>query len=179
LKLEGRRVLVVGGGSVAERKVVDLLAARAEVCVVASEPTDRVRALAEKGAIRLERRPFEDTDADDAWLVVAATDDRATQARARAAADARRVFCLAVDDVAHATAYSAALLRRGPFTIAISSSGAAPALTRLVREILEAALPEESFVEAAKTLRKKWKREGTPMNERFRELVDALRDRRS
>jgi uroporphyrin-III C-methyltransferase/precorrin-2 dehydrogenase/sirohydrochlorin ferrochelatase len=175
LKLAGRDVLVVGGGAVAERKIADLVAARAAVRVVAIETTERVREMGDRGAITVALRAFEEADADGAWLVVAATNDLGVQERVRAAADARRLFCLAVDDVANATAYSAATIRRGPFTIAVSSSGATPALARLVREILEAALPEERWIEAAKALREKWKREGTPMAERFRELVDALR----
>jgi siroheme synthase-like protein len=175
LDLVGRVVLVVGAGPVAERKIADLVRAGARVRVVAPRATPGVRALARSGAVEHRARAFRDADAEGAWLVVAATADATVQRRARAASDARRVFCLAVDDVAHASAYSAATVRRGPFTIAVSSSGEAPALARLVREVLESALPDARYVEAARALRARWKRRRTPMGARFGELVEALR----
>ena len=84
------------------------------------------------------------------------------------------MFCVAVDDPPNATAYSGAVVRRAPFTIAISSSGAAPALTRLVREMVEQVLPGEEWVAHAQQLRERWKSEGTPMADRFAELVREL-----
>jgi siroheme synthase-like protein len=174
LRLEGKRVLVVGGGSVAERKALDLADAGAHVTVVAPEVTD---ALASDGRIAVERRKFEESDVDGAWLVVAATDDPITQARACEAADTAHLFSVAVDDPPHGSAISASVIRRGSFTVAISSSGEAPALARLLREVLEQALPEDDWLDAAKGLRERWKREGTPMTSRFAELVRAFKDR--
>jgi siroheme synthase-like protein len=177
LKLEGRRVLVVGGGAVAERKIASLVAAGARIHVVAPEATDRIRRLARDGTVRWDARPFEDTDADGAWLLIAATSDPRVQMQAAGSAEARRVFAIAVDDPANASAYSGAVVKRAPFTIAISSSGATPALTRLVREIIEEVLPAENWVEQAKRLRAKWVAERTPTSDRFAELVKALKAR--
>lgn len=171
LKLGGKRVLVVGAGSVAERKIEALLEVGARVRVVAPEATEGVELLAHEGRVEWHARPFDETDADDTWLVFAATSDAGTQARVAHATDARRVFCVAVDDKANASAYSGALVRRPPFTIAISSGGAAPALTRLVREVVEHVLPGEDWVHHATRLRTKWLAEGTPMGDRFAELV--------
>ena len=89
------------------------------------------------------------------------------------------MFCVAVDDPPNASAYGGAILRRGPVTVAISTSGEAPALARLLREVLEQALPEESFVDAARALREKWRNEKTPMASRFGELVKAFKERSS
>jgi len=163
LKLEGRRVLVVGAGEVAERKVGSLLGAGATVHVVAPEATPALEQRATAGTIDWKRRGFVDADVDGAWLVFAATDDATTQRVVSEACRARRVFCIAVDDPPNATAYSGAVVRRAPFTIAISSSGATPALTRLVRELVEQVLPGEQWVTHAQQLRARWKADGTPI----------------
>lgn len=175
LKLEGRAVLVVGAGSVAERKIEDLVDAGARVRVVAIEATARARELADAGRIELSLRPFATTDLEGAWLCFAATSDAEAQALVARTAEARSVFCVAVDDLPNTSAYSASVIRRDPFTIAISSSGAAPALSRLLREVLEQALPDQGFVEAATALRERWRAEGTPMASRFGELVRAFK----
>lgn len=177
LKLAGRAVLVVGAGSVAERKIASLLAAGARVLVVAPLATEAVRRLASEGALVWLARPFEDADADGSWLVVAATSDSEVQRQAAAAAAERRVFVIAVDDPDNASAYSGAVVERSPITIAISSSGKAPALTRLLREIVEQLLPGDEWIDQAKELRAKWLAEGTPAKGRFAELVKALKQR--
>lgn len=174
LRLRGRGVVVAGGGDVAERKVRSLLDAGADVHVVAPETTEALRSLANTGAIRISKRRFEDRDLDGVWFVVACTDDPAVQRTVADACDARRLFCLAVDDVAHASAFGGSVVRRPPFLIAISSSGKTPALTRLVREILESALPPSHWVRRARELRRSWKERGVPMEDRFLELVRAL-----
>jgi site-specific DNA-methyltransferase (adenine-specific) len=171
LKLAGKTVLVVGAGPVAERKVESLLDVGARVRVVAPEATEGLQRLARESRIEWRARPFEEEDAADAWLVFAATQDSEVQRRVTQAASARSVFCVAVDDPPNASAYSAALVRRPPFTIAISSGGATPALTRLVREVIEHVLPSEAWVEHARRLRATWRAQGAPMADRFAELV--------
>jgi uroporphyrin-III C-methyltransferase/precorrin-2 dehydrogenase/sirohydrochlorin ferrochelatase len=175
LKLEGRSVLVVGAGPIAERKIASLREAGAKVTVVAPEATDGLRRLAAAGAIVWRERAFAESDADGAWLVVAATDDAAVQSRVAGSAEERRCFVVAVDDPANASAYSGAVVRRPPFLVAISSSGAAPALTRLLREVIEYVLPGEDTIERAKVLRAKWQAEGTPAARRFDDLVRELK----
>jgi uroporphyrin-III C-methyltransferase/precorrin-2 dehydrogenase/sirohydrochlorin ferrochelatase len=177
LKLDGRDVLVVGAGAIAERKVGALIEAGARVRLVAPEATPALRGLAEAGAIAWAARPFDDDDLEGAWLVVAATGVPEVQRRIAVAAEGRRVFLLAVDDPPNASAYSGAIVRRPPFLVAISSSGATPALTRLVRDIVEQVLPGDDWVEHAKALRAKWLADGTPMGERFGALVRDLQRR--
>jgi uroporphyrin-III C-methyltransferase/precorrin-2 dehydrogenase/sirohydrochlorin ferrochelatase len=177
LDLSGKDVLVVGAGVVATRKVADLVAVRAMVRVVAPRVTDELKAASAAGSITLHERGFEERDVDDAWLVLASTDDAAVQTRVAAACERARVFCVAVDDPPNASAYGGAIVRRGPVTIAISTSGEAPALARLLREVLEQALPDEGFVDAARALRERWKADKTPMASRFGELVQAFKER--
>ncbi|HVH45380.1 MAG TPA: NAD(P)-dependent oxidoreductase [Labilithrix sp.] len=177
LRLAGKDVLVVGAGVVAERKIQDLVDAGARVRVVAPEATPVVEELAARGAVTFCRRVFEDDDVAGAWLVVAATTDAAVQTRACTRADRDRIFSIAVDDPPNGSAYSASVVRRAPFTIAISSSGEAPALSRLLRELLEQALPDPEWVDAARALRERWRSEGTPMTSRFADLVRAFKER--
>jgi uroporphyrin-III C-methyltransferase/precorrin-2 dehydrogenase/sirohydrochlorin ferrochelatase len=171
LKLAGRKVLVVGGGPVAESKLEPLLAARADVTVVAPE----VAAGIERRPVRIVRRAFRAEDVDGAWLVVAAAPPEVNRA-VREAGEARRVFVNAVDDPAAGSAYLGGVLRRGGVTIAVSTEGRAPALAGLIREGLEAALPEDvsDWVETASALRREQKRSGVPMGERRPLLLRAL-----
>lgn len=177
LRLAGKDVLVVGAGNVAERKIADLVEAGAHVRVVARAAAESVQQLGSAGKLSLLLREFAEADVDGAWLVIAATADADTQKRVCAAADRARIFAVAIDDPPNGSAISASVIRRDPFTIAISSSGAAPALSRLLREILEQVLPDQDWVEAAAKLREKWRAEKTPMAERFPELVRAFKAR--
>ena len=136
LQLRSRRVVVVGGGPVAASKLEALLAAGADVTVVAPE----VRPEIMQSGVTVVRRPFEDADLDGAWWVVAAA-PRDVNKQVLAAADARRVFVNAVDDPEHATAYLGGVVRRDGVTVAISTNGRAPALAGLLREALDAWLP--------------------------------------
>ena len=177
LKVEARDVLVVGAGRVAERKIAELVEAKARVHVVAPSASDTVKALAAARALRWDARPFETGDVAGAWLIVAATDDPEVQRSVADAAEVEHTFVIAVDDKANASAYGGAVIRRGPVSIAISTSGESPALARLIREVLEHALPEAEWIDAARALRDRWRADGTPFESRFAELVKALRDR--
>lgn len=171
LKLAGRRVLLVGGGPVAEGKLGGLLAAGAEVTVVAPE----IRAGIAAAPVRLERRRFRPDDLEGAWLVVAAAPHEVNREVAATAA-ARDVFVNAVDDPAHATAYTGGVVRRGGVTVAVSTEGRAPALAGLLREALDAVLPEEvaSWVEKGKALRAEQKQARVPLEQRRPLLLRAL-----
>ncbi len=170
LKVEGKRVVVVGGGEIATRKASELARAGADVTIIAPELH------ADLGHIAWVRRGYEDGDLRGVWLAFAATDDAEAQARIARDADRERVFVVAIDDPKNASAISPAVVRRGPVTVAVSSGGEAPALTRLLREIIEQILPDDRYVQSARELRRRWKREARPMGARFGELVQTLRD---
>jgi uroporphyrin-III C-methyltransferase/precorrin-2 dehydrogenase/sirohydrochlorin ferrochelatase len=123
LKLEGRRVLVVGGGAVATRRVPALLSAGAQVVLVSPSVTPALRALADAGRLRWEARRFEPADVDGCWLVHVAVDDRLAAAAVSAAAAERRVFCVRADDRHAATAWTPATTRHGPVTVAVLAGG--------------------------------------------------------
>jgi siroheme synthase-like protein len=175
LKLAGRRVLVVGGGPVAVAKVRALLEAQAEITVVAPEIAPELIALAEKGNIKVARRSFEQSDVEGRWLVVAAAPPAVNRSVA-AAAESLRLFVLAVDDTSAASAYGAGTLRRGGVTVAVSTDGRAPALAGLLREGLEAVLPDdlEGWTAEAERQRSAWRASDVPMAERRPLLLEAL-----
>lgn len=171
LKLAGRRVLVVGGGPVAAGKLRALLEAGADVTVVAPEIGDEVRS----AWVTIVNRPFKPSDLDGVAFVVAAAPPSINHEVAEAA-HARGLFVNAVDDVDSASAYAGAIVRRAGVTLAISTDGAAPALAGLLREALEAVLPDdlEEWMTCARDARKDWLARGIPMTERRPLLLDAL-----
>jgi len=186
LNVTGRPVALVGGGRVAAGKLQQLLAAGARVIVVAPAICDAIRTQAasveasrdDAGApagVELRERPFTPSDLDGMWLVVAAATPEVNRSVAEAA-DARRLFVNAVDDPANATAYLSGVVRRDGVTLAISTSGDAPALTSLLREAIDALLPADlaAWLWQARAERVAWRRDQVPMEERKPRLLRAL-----
>jgi siroheme synthase-like protein len=179
LKLEGRRVLVVGAGPVAAGKLRPLVDAGAMVTVVAPDVVPEIEALAAERPrdVTILRRGFEAADVAGAWYVVAAAPPDVNRAVARAA-EPRCLFVNAVDDLESATAYAGALVQRAGVTIAMSTDGKAPALAGLMREALEALLPDdlERWMAQAQASRRDWLARGVPMAERRPLLLAALNE---
>jgi len=134
LDLRGRRAVVIGGGAVAEQKVLGLLSAGAHVTVVSPETTPRLAELATTGGIDLRRRPYRSGDLAGAWLAIAGTDDRAANARVWAEAEREGVLMNAVDDLDHCSFIAPAIHREGSITVAVSTSGKSPALAARLRQ---------------------------------------------
>lgn len=150
LKLAGRRVVIVGGGETATRKVRLLARSGAALVVIASQATRELCAAAAEGRLALELRPFDPADLAGAALVVAAPEDGdaeiagpddATVAAVSAAAQAAGIPVNVVDRPGLSTFLMPALVDRAPLLIAISSGGAAPVLARSLRAWLESRLP--------------------------------------
>lgn len=143
LKLEGRRCLVVGGGRIAEQKLEALLAAGADVHVVAPAASESIRQLAASGKLAWSQRAFAPADLDGVFLVIAATGNREVNAALFREAEHARVLCNAVDEPEHCRFYYPAVVRRGELQIAISTAGRSPALAQRLRSELEAAFGPE------------------------------------
>ncbi len=141
LKLTARRCVVVGAGAIAEGKIESLLAAEAEVRVIAPEALVRVRGWAEGGDVVWERREYAAGDLDGAFLVVAATATAEVNRAVFREAQARGVLCNAVDDPPFCDFYFPSVVRRGELQIAISTAGESPALAQRLRKEINAALP--------------------------------------
>lgn len=140
--LRGRRVLVVGGGDQAERKIDLLLAAGAEVHCVAPQISPAIEGKLAAAPHRLVTQAYADTQLEGAALAVAATDDSAVNAQVSAAAQQRGLPVNVVDAPSLCTVTFPALVDRGDLVVSIGSGGAAPVLARRLRQRLEALFPE-------------------------------------
>jgi precorrin-2 dehydrogenase/sirohydrochlorin ferrochelatase len=141
--LAGKRIVVVGGGAVAERKVRALLDCGAEVTVVAPRLTEGLSEMASAERVAHEARGYREGDLEGATLAFVAVDD--PEASRRAADDARRagVPVNVVDRPDLCDFIVPSVLRRGRLAVAVSTGGASPAWARKLRERLEAQLGDE------------------------------------
>ncbi|MEV6316897.1 uroporphyrinogen-III C-methyltransferase [Streptomyces sp. NPDC051776] len=133
LRLAGRRVVVLGAGQVAQRRLPGLLAAGADVSVISPSATPSVEAMADAGELRWERRRYRDGDLAEAWYALITTDDDEANAAASAEAEARRVWCVRSDDAEAATAWTPATGRSEGVTVAVLT-GQDPKRSAAVRD---------------------------------------------
>jgi precorrin-2 dehydrogenase/sirohydrochlorin ferrochelatase len=137
LKLEARRCLVIGAGTVAEGKIRGLLQAGAVVQVVAPKAVFQIRRWDWEGVLSWKPRAFDPRDLDDVSIVIAATNSHEVNTRIFHEARLRNVLCNAVDDPENCDFYYPAVVNRGDLQIAISTSGRSPALAQRLRQELE------------------------------------------
>jgi uroporphyrin-III C-methyltransferase len=148
LRLHDRRVVVVGGGQVAHRRVAGLLEARARVTVVAPEVTPALEALVEPGSLTWVRRRYEPGDLEGAWYAVAATDDPAVNAAVVQEADRSRIFCARADDRWASSVWTPAVGRHGELVVGIHGGGD-PQRAIGVRDAVVAGLTDGSIADRA------------------------------
>jgi uroporphyrin-III C-methyltransferase / precorrin-2 dehydrogenase / sirohydrochlorin ferrochelatase len=122
LRLAGRRVVVVGGGHVAQRRAPALIAAGADVVLVSPEATPALEGLDAGDELRWLRRGFRPEDLDEAWYVIAATDVPEVNEEVSRAAEERRIFCVRSDDGTRATAWTPAVGRYSGATVGVVSN---------------------------------------------------------
>ena len=171
LVLEGRPVLVVGGGRVATQKARRLADSGAVVTVVAPEVTDELAAL----AARVERRAYATGDIDGHRLVVSATGDPAVDGAVYADGEAAGVWVNSADDPAHCSVTLPAVARRGDITVAVSTGGRSPAMATWLRRKLEVELDEAhvTLLQLLSERREALRSEGTPTEGlRWQEALD-------
>jgi len=143
LNLQGRHCVVVGGGTIAEQKVVGLLDAGARVSVVSPELTWKLEDLASTGAITVHRRAYQRGDLEGAFIAIAATDDRSANAAVWDEAEERGILLNAVDDLPHCSFIAPAIHREGDIAVAISTGGKSPAFAVRLRERIAALIGHE------------------------------------
>jgi precorrin-2 dehydrogenase/sirohydrochlorin ferrochelatase len=163
LILDGKRCLVVGGGAVAARKVAGLLACGADVHVIATSPGP-------------ELRPYRPGDLDGYRLVIAATDDQATNSAIFSEAEAAGTWINSADDPASCTFTLPSIVRRGPIMVTVSTGGRSPALAKWIKSGIEAYLgPEyELLLEMLATAREEMRESGRSTEEvDWQSLLDS------
>jgi len=134
--------LIAGGGEVALAKAGGLIPCGARLTVVAPRLHAEFAVLAEQAGLTLVERPFAERDLDGQSLVFAATGDPALNRAIVAQAEARGILANPVDDPGYGGFYSAAVVRRGPFVIAVGTEGQFPGLASALREALDGWLPD-------------------------------------
>lgn len=137
LKLEGRKVLIVGGGKVAEEKIYAVLRSATNVTVVAPKVSQQIQAWADRGLLRHIAGEYRAGMAREYFLVIACTDSEKVNRDIYKEAQEAGVLCNAVDDPGFCDFYAPAVVSRGEFQIAISTGGKSPALAQHVRKRLE------------------------------------------
>ncbi len=134
VKLNNKLCIVVGGGKVAERKVQSLLECGALVKVIALSFTATLKSMAPQKQLRLINKGFDDTDLEQAFLVISATDNEELNQRISDICHRRNILVNVVDDPQKCSFYVPAVLKRGDLTIAISTNGKSPVLAAKIRE---------------------------------------------
>lgn len=144
LRLSGRRVVVLGAGQVAQRRLPSLVAAGADVLLISPSATPSVEAMADAGEIRWERRRYQDGDLAGAWYALISTDDPEANAAASQEAEDRRVWCVRSDDAEAATAWTPATGRSEGVTVAVLT-GRDPRRSAAVRDAIVEGLRDGSI----------------------------------
>lgn len=139
LRLSGRRVVVIGGGQVAQRRLPALIAAGADIVLVSPSATPSVEAMADAGEIRWIKRAYEDGDLADTWYALVATSDADANNAASAEAERTRTWCVRSDDAGAATAWTPATGRSEGVTVAVLTtevSGRDPRRSAALRDAI-------------------------------------------
>ncbi|KPI16401.1 uroporphyrin-III C-methyltransferase [Actinobacteria bacterium OK074] len=149
LRLTGRRVVVLGGGQVAQRRLPALIAAGADVHLISPEATASVEAMATAGEITWTRRPYADGDLADAWYALIATSDPGANTAASAEGERTRVWCVRSDDADEATAWTPATGHSEGVTVAVLTTdarGRDPRHTAAIRDAVVEGLRDGTLV---------------------------------
>ena len=175
MTLQGARVVVIGGGQVAERKIGSLLECGASIDVIAPELCPGLLELAQAGRITVTERIFRPGDLTGAVVAIAAVDDLETGAAVAEEAARLGILVNVVDRPELCTFIVPSVLRRGHLTIAVSTGGASPAWARRIREKLDGEFGEEyaRLFEALRSVRRRCLRE-IPDPDRRRDILQRL-----
>ena len=178
LDLEGKTALVVGAGRVAQRKIEALMLCGAEIHIIGKKLTPKLKELVDIGQIRHIGDAFEEAHLEDAFVVIAATDDPAVNHHISGRAKKKGLLVNAVDQPSDCNFIVPSVVRRGDLLIAISTSGKSPTLARRIREGMETQFGEAyaTFLVLMGRIRKRVLSKGFSQEENrriFHALVDS------
>lgn len=137
LDLTGRTCVVIGGGRVAETKVLQLLENDCQIIVVSPQATDSIQMWANQKKITWYEREYQTGDLKTAFIAIAATNHVSTNEAIASEAEEERVLLNVVDHTPLCGFIAPSVIRKGSVTLAVSTGGASPALARKFRELLE------------------------------------------
>lgn len=143
LDIEGRNVVIVGGGNVCARKAETMMAYGARVTVISPAFTDEIEKWAREGSLQIRRKKYDESDLDGANLVIASTDDEAVNTRVATDCRSRRIPVNVVDVTRLCEFIVPAIIEKGSIQIAVSTGGKSPALARTLKEDLQRAIGPE------------------------------------
>jgi precorrin-2 dehydrogenase / sirohydrochlorin ferrochelatase len=178
LDMSGKKAVVLGGGTVARRKIETLLECGAIVQVISKSLTHELQNLLERGEITHLATEFEERFITDAFVLIIATDDRDLNGRVSKIAKERNILVNTVDQPEECTFIVPSVIRRGDLIIAVSTSGKSPALAKKIRESLEELFGKEYgyFLNMMGRIRKDLLSSGISERDRsgiFHNLVDS------
>lgn len=179
LDLSGKKTVVIGGGTVAERKIEKLLECRALVHVISRELTPELHIRSKKGDIKHIGYEFDEGSFEDAFLIIVATDDKTLNQLVSGIARKRNILVNVADQPEECNFIVPSVIKRGDLQIAISTSGKSPAMAKKIREALSSQFGAEyeSFLNMMANIRKQLLSEVTSGQEDrariFHELVDS------
>jgi len=162
LLVRGRKVVVVGGGRIATRKIAPLVELGANVVVVATDASEEVKGWSADGRLTWHARAFAPADLDDAWLAFTATGDRVVDAAVYEAGEARRLWVNSADDPQNCSFTLMSVIRRADLVVSIGTGGRSPALAAYLRRRFEAEIgPEyETLIGLLSTARERLRADG-------------------
>ena len=153
LNLEGKRCVIIGGGTIAEGKISKLKETGAQVTIISPDATPAIQKMAKKGVVEWTARKYQTGDLEGAFLGIAATDVRQVNQQIFQEAEELGVVLNVVDDAELCAFIAPSIVERGPVTVAISTGGASPALARKLREAIAEA-PALEWADLANVLSK-------------------------
>jgi len=155
VNLEDKKVVVVGGGKIALRKVEKLLEFNARIHLIAPKVCEEICKLANEGKLKIYKRPFSPRDLKDAFMVVSATNSSKVNERIARLAKKKNIPCNVVDNPSLCTFVFPAVITRGDISIGISTSGKAPSLSKTLKHIIENAIPQDIDITLGNIARKR------------------------
>ncbi|WP_201353657.1 precorrin-2 dehydrogenase/sirohydrochlorin ferrochelatase family protein [Hydrogenimonas urashimensis] len=179
IKLDNRKILLVGGGFIAGEKLEKLLDFTRDVTIVAPEISEEIEAMAKAHTLCVHRRRYTPEDLEDVFVVIVAVDDIGLQKEIYEACQSRHILCNSVDSVDYCDFIFPSYTKKGALTVAFSTSGISPSVAKYLRRAIARMIPDSiaDFLEEMKSLRAslpKGKERMRLLDEKAKAYIDNL-----